>query len=283
MPENSIYATPLAVVVKDRRLGGFLKPIVGTGAIDLTTKIPWCEDTYIAPATQIFMEQDTEQQQIMEAVDKEQSNLRAGGSPGGDTRDDMETLISQFEASHQRDPVSGALITHEDDEFELIEVETDEEVDSDDDDYEEAKARMIADIQADKGDNNNNGGEEQTKEELMKKTMERVPTRRVKKKKLIRKKFDDIARKVKAIRDKRKANLLADDYIVNPEPPEIDDVRDVPSHFFPLSLSPTPSRGLYFLPLFAGVFAVFIPPDYHYLTSLHLSPSTLLSSLPGLI
>ena len=60
--------------------GQVLKPIVGTGAIDLTTKIPWCEDTYIA-LLQIFMEQDTEQQQIMEAVDKEQSNLRASGSP----------------------------------------------------------------------------------------------------------------------------------------------------------------------------------------------------------
>lgn len=39
---------------RDTRLGGWLKPVVGVCQIDLTTKIPWCEDTYIAPATDIF-------------------------------------------------------------------------------------------------------------------------------------------------------------------------------------------------------------------------------------
>ena len=33
--------------MRDTRLGGRLKPIVGVCLIDLTTKIPWCEDTSI--------------------------------------------------------------------------------------------------------------------------------------------------------------------------------------------------------------------------------------------
>lgn len=54
IPWKSIYATPLQLRSKDVRLGGFSKPVVGVGAVDVTTKIPWCEDTYIPPQSDIF-------------------------------------------------------------------------------------------------------------------------------------------------------------------------------------------------------------------------------------
>jgi hypothetical protein len=41
---------------RDTRLGGWLKPVVGVCQIDLAHKIPWCEDTYIPPATDIFFQ-----------------------------------------------------------------------------------------------------------------------------------------------------------------------------------------------------------------------------------
>jgi hypothetical protein len=54
IPWKSIYATPLQLRAKDVRLGGFSKPVVGVGAVELTTKIPWCKDTYIPPQSDIF-------------------------------------------------------------------------------------------------------------------------------------------------------------------------------------------------------------------------------------
>jgi hypothetical protein len=41
---------------RDTRLGGWLKPVVGVCQIDIAHKIPWCEDTYIPPATDIFFQ-----------------------------------------------------------------------------------------------------------------------------------------------------------------------------------------------------------------------------------
>ena len=47
LPEKSTFAAPLALKVHDVRLGGFLKPIVAVGAVEMETKIPWCLDTYV--------------------------------------------------------------------------------------------------------------------------------------------------------------------------------------------------------------------------------------------
>lgn len=60
LPEHSIFSTPLQIRARDTRLGGWLKPVVGVCQIDLTTKIPWCEDTYIAPATDLFYQPETD-------------------------------------------------------------------------------------------------------------------------------------------------------------------------------------------------------------------------------
>lgn len=54
LPKKSIFATPLQLRVRDTRLGGYLKPVVGVGTIDLVHKLPWCPETYKAPQTDVF-------------------------------------------------------------------------------------------------------------------------------------------------------------------------------------------------------------------------------------
>jgi len=54
LPLKSIFATPLQIRALDTRLGGWLKPIVGVSQIDLSTKIPWCLDTYRPPQMDFF-------------------------------------------------------------------------------------------------------------------------------------------------------------------------------------------------------------------------------------
>jgi hypothetical protein len=63
LPENSIYCTPLSVIAKDTRLGGYMKPIVGVCQIDLSTKLPWDEKTYIAPRTDLFKKSNVDMSQ----------------------------------------------------------------------------------------------------------------------------------------------------------------------------------------------------------------------------
>lgn len=58
LPLKSIYASPLQIRARDTRLGGYLKPIVGVGIIDLSTKIPWCPDTYKPPQSEMFTSND---------------------------------------------------------------------------------------------------------------------------------------------------------------------------------------------------------------------------------
>jgi len=60
LPEHSVFSSPLQVRARDTRLGGWLKPVVGVCQIDMSTKIPWCEETYIAPATDIFYQPVTD-------------------------------------------------------------------------------------------------------------------------------------------------------------------------------------------------------------------------------
>lgn len=60
LPEHSIFSTPLQIRARDTRLGGWLKPVVGVCQIDLTTKIPWCADTYIPPATDLFYQPEND-------------------------------------------------------------------------------------------------------------------------------------------------------------------------------------------------------------------------------
>jgi len=56
LPLESVFSSPLQIRARDMRLGGWLKPVVGVCQIDMSTKIPWCEDTYVTPATDIFFQ-----------------------------------------------------------------------------------------------------------------------------------------------------------------------------------------------------------------------------------
>lgn len=42
LPEDPIFCPRVNVRLFDTRLGGFSKPLVGMGSIDLSDKIPWC-------------------------------------------------------------------------------------------------------------------------------------------------------------------------------------------------------------------------------------------------
>lgn len=53
LPENALFATPMTLRARDTRLGGFSKPEVGVGSVDLVNKIPWSK-TYKPPQTDIF-------------------------------------------------------------------------------------------------------------------------------------------------------------------------------------------------------------------------------------
>ena len=39
LPLKAIFATPINLAVSDTRLGGYSKPVVGVGAIDLASKV----------------------------------------------------------------------------------------------------------------------------------------------------------------------------------------------------------------------------------------------------
>jgi hypothetical protein len=56
LPVKSIFASPINIRVSDTRLGGYSKPVVGIGSIDLRTKLPWCPDTYVPPGKDLFVE-----------------------------------------------------------------------------------------------------------------------------------------------------------------------------------------------------------------------------------
>lgn len=56
LPVHSMFASPINIRVIDTRLGGYSKPVIGIGSIDLSTKLPWCLDTYIAPGKDLFVE-----------------------------------------------------------------------------------------------------------------------------------------------------------------------------------------------------------------------------------
>eukprot|EP01038_Epipyxis_sp_PR26KG_P004421 gene4421-6250_t len=88
LPENSIFSSPLQIRMRDTRLGGFQKPMVGVTAIDLSTKIPWCTDTYIAPATDKFF-----------TSPEEKTNAESALLPG---MNDDPTAIKALELANMR-------------------------------------------------------------------------------------------------------------------------------------------------------------------------------------
>lgn len=54
LPLKSVFAAPIHISVSDTRLGGYSKPVVGVGTIDLRKKLPWCPETYEPPGKDLF-------------------------------------------------------------------------------------------------------------------------------------------------------------------------------------------------------------------------------------
>lgn len=61
LPDNALFATPLHLRARDTRLGGYMKPVVGVGTIELQDKIPWSK-TYKEPQTDEFFSNPIEAQ-----------------------------------------------------------------------------------------------------------------------------------------------------------------------------------------------------------------------------
>ena len=75
LPLKSIYASPLQLRVRDVRLGGYSKPVVGIAAVELTSKLPWCPDTYKAPQTDIFFKGGGPDLTAKEPAEPEEDNI----------------------------------------------------------------------------------------------------------------------------------------------------------------------------------------------------------------
>lgn len=55
LPDNALFATPMALRARDTRLGGYMKPEVGVSTVDLVDKIPWSK-SYRPPQSDIFFQ-----------------------------------------------------------------------------------------------------------------------------------------------------------------------------------------------------------------------------------
>ena len=76
MPENPLYAPNLDLRVYDARVGisaGLHKRLLGASSIDLSSKLPWNSEAFVAPQTELFSGSDVWQQ---EKERNEESHLR---------------------------------------------------------------------------------------------------------------------------------------------------------------------------------------------------------------
>ena len=76
MPENPLYAPNLDLRVYDARVGisaGLHKHLLGASSIDLSSKLPWNSEAFVAPQTELFSGSDVWQQ---EKERNEESHLR---------------------------------------------------------------------------------------------------------------------------------------------------------------------------------------------------------------
>jgi hypothetical protein len=69
-PDKAIFATTLLLRARDKRLGGFTKPVVGVGAIDIESKIPWSHN-YKPPQSDSFFKSATRKGDVGHGVDEE--------------------------------------------------------------------------------------------------------------------------------------------------------------------------------------------------------------------
>lgn len=76
MPENPLYAQNLDLRVYDARVGisaGLHKYLLGASSVDLSSKLPWNSEAFVAPQTELFSDSDVWHQ---EKEKNEESHLR---------------------------------------------------------------------------------------------------------------------------------------------------------------------------------------------------------------
>ena len=84
LPEDPIFAPALKITAIDERLGGFIKPVVGTGAVSLETKCFWGEN--FVPLNMEFF--DTE-------AGNADDNAGADGAKGKEMTEEEKALAEE--------------------------------------------------------------------------------------------------------------------------------------------------------------------------------------------
>ena len=244
LPEKSIYASPLSIKVRDSRLGGYLKPVVGVGAIQLASKIPWCPDTYVKPASDLFVTQSSTAPALKSTA----------GEGAGEDHDEEHArynaelaMLEAEHAEHEEAERSATEAAEDEDDFAYLSDET--EKDNADDNAESglldrssmgaSKTMFDEDVSRTRVSTAGirAGGLSSTKEleeetaGLRRHHRTKVPIRdiesgedtsRASQIKIAKKKKDAVAQKIEEVRNQRKIDLIHDDYIVNPEPPSVE-------------------------------------------------------------
>lgn len=110
LPEKEVFAPPIKINAKDLRLGGYMKPVVGSGLIDLKDKIPW-SSTYKPPQSDFV---DTEE--MMTHAGAVMVSSAGEGGEGGEleTKNDEDAASVEMTsavtlAAHKTGQVEAAL------------------------------------------------------------------------------------------------------------------------------------------------------------------------------
>lgn len=103
LPDNALFAPPLALRARDLRLGGYLQPEVGVGSVDLLHKIPWSK-SYRPPQSDIFYHND------MNMSAGFMTSLNQSGGEGKNSNGDLDyinhnsrTLLQRRQSELQSD------------------------------------------------------------------------------------------------------------------------------------------------------------------------------------
>jgi len=229
LPEKSIYASPLSIKVRDCRLGGYLKPVVGVGAIALSTKIPWCPETYIPPAMDIYIAQEGAKNNGNPSLAKDAEALAADEKA---YQDQLASLEAEALYEAQKAAAEAAIFDPNQDDSE------------DEEEYEDHEAAQLLDgmegghtmfddhvQRSTRGSTGlKAGGLDSSARTRSESQSSRRHHRISMTKRLSMKaqggvsgtKRDEVSSAIEEMRTQRKLDLLHDDYLVQPEPPSVD-------------------------------------------------------------
>ena len=227
LPEKSIYASPLSIKVRDSRLGGYLKPIVGIGAIAMSTKIPWCPETYIPPAMDVYVTQEGASDRAPPAEDADAiaANDKA-------YQDQLNAIEAEALYAEERAAAEAAILHGGDDQSD-DEGSVEEEADGPIIDEAGSGHTMFDDkIARQDGAHGLKAGGMDSSERTRAESAGSRRHHRVSMHKRLSKKHidrgvdetkrDEVSSAIEEMRTQRKLDLLHDDYLVQPEPPSVD-------------------------------------------------------------